>query len=545
LELLEDRRLLSGGVLDPTFGTDGMVTTNVSPVPGYFSFALAVATYPSAGTVNDGKIVTAGAAIGSVRGRGNADDDLAVVRYNLDGSLDPSFGGGTGQVLTDLGGSNDRAEDVAVQPDGKIVAAGYSGSQFALVRYKADGTLDTSFGGTAAGKILGHFNQGSSDASYRVALQADGKIIVAGVTTPKNTSNVDLALLRYNSDGSLDTSFGTGGKVTKHFASPIGGGTSGGEGLDLALDPGASPLDPNAGKIVVVAQLQGGPVVAVRYNTNGSPDTGFGGGAGYVSVSTLNTNPAVAIQPDDRIVVTGYAGLDFGLARLGADGTPDASFGSGGLVVTPLPTVDRAHAVSLQPDGKIVVAGTQTSGTGGLHFMVARYSTNGSLDTSFGTTGIAVSAGVVADAKVDMALEPDGRIVVDGSVVVTSGPNAGAMIFEAARFLAAGPQIGSFTVNPDPVTAGSGVTLSASNITDANPGSSVTQVAFYQDANGDASLEPGTDTFLGYGAQTSPGVWTYTISTAGLTNGTYTLFAQAKDSYGVFGDPFAITVTIN
>jgi hypothetical protein len=113
------------------------------------------------------------------------------------------------------------------------------------------------------------------------------------------------------------------------------------------------------------------------------------------------------------------------------------------------------------------------------------------------------------------------------------------------RFLAAGPQIGSFTASPNLVTAGSSVTLSAANVVALNPGSTVTQVAFYQDANGDGLLEPGSDTFLGYGVQTSPGVWTLTFSTAGLTCGTYTLFARAEDSFGVFGDPLAVTDTVS
>jgi hypothetical protein len=89
------------------------------------------------------------------------------------------------------------------------------------------------------------------------------------------------------------------------------------------------------------------------------------------------------------------------------------------------------------------------------------------------------------------------------------------------------------------------VTLTAANVVALNPGSTVTQVAFYQDSNSDGVLESGTDSFLGYGVQTSPGVWTLTFSTAGLTSGTYTLFAQAKNSYGVFGDPFAITETVS
>jgi len=136
-----------------------------------------------------------------------------------------------------------------------------------------------------------------------------------------------------------------------------------------------------------------------------------------------------------------------------------------------------------------------------------------------------------------VAVEADGRIVVAGGGKVLNSSGG----FALARFLAAGPQIGSFTASPNPVTAGSNLTLTASNITDANPGASITQVAFYVDSNGDGKLEPGTDTLLGYGSQTSPGTWTFPFATTGLTAGTYTFFAVALDSYGVFSDPLAAT----
>jgi len=541
LEFLDDRCLPSGGVLDPTFGTAGVLTTNVGSYST--SAAMAVATYPSVGSANDGKVVAAGSAVVSVKGQ-TADDDFAVVRYNLNGSLDTSFGG-TGQVLTDLDSVLERVEDVAVQSDGKIVATGYSGSQFALVRYNADGSLDTSFGGT--GKILSNITRQSTDAAFRTSLQADGKIVVAGTTTARGTSNVDLFLVRYNSNGSLDTSFGTGGKVTAHFAYPLSSLASG-QGFDLAIDPNTTPLDPNSGQILVVSQLKSGsgfgPVVVIRYTTSGSLDTSFGGGAGYVSLSTLNFAPAVAVQSDDRIVLCGNATTSNGFAveRLNAGGTPDATFGSGGLVVTPLPGIVKADALAIQADGKMVVAGAQgNSGTSG-NFVVARYDPqDGRLDTSFGTGGIAISSGVAAytNYQVDMALEPDGRIVAAGNTITS----AGAFNIALARFLAAGPQIGAFTASPNSVTAGSTMTLTASSITDANPNSTITQVACYIDSNNDGILEPGTDSLLGYATQTVPGVWTFTFS-VNLSPGAYILFAQAEDSYSVLGDPVWLALTV-
>jgi hypothetical protein len=145
----------------------------------------------------------------------------------------------------------------------------------------------------------------------------------------------------------------------------------------------------------------------------------------------------------------------------------------------------------------------------------------------------------LAYEPVDVTLEPDGRIVVAGS----AGPS-GTNSFALARFLAAGPQVGSFTANPNPVAAGSILTLTAANVVALNPGSTVTQVAFYADSNGDGVLEAGTDTLLGYGTQTGTGTWTLTFSTAGLTSGVYTFFAVAQDSYGVFADPLAVTAGV-
>src|SRR5262249_22549654 len=142
--------------------------------------------------------------------------------------------------------------------------------------------------------------------------------------------------------------------------------------------------------------------------------------------------------------------------------------------------------------------------------------------------------GLSADrVRVSVAFELDGRIALAGTALVSSNYD-----FALARFLAAGPQISSFTASPNPVTAGSSVTLTASNITDEIPSASITQVAFYyMDTSGNQQL-------LGYGTQTSPGVWTFTF-TVNLTSATYTLFAQAEDSYGIFGDPVAITLSVN
>jgi len=441
LEALEDRCLLSGGVLDPTFGIGGIITTNVASLND--SFANAVATYPNTGTANDGKIVAAGT-VTNFQG-GTADQDMAVVRYKLDGSLDMSFGG-SGEVVTSVGSSRDGAADVKVQPDGKVVVAGWtggSGSKFALVRYNTDGSLDSSFG--VNGIVLTNITKGSTDLALQVAIQPDGKIIAAGTTQPAKSTTKNLAIVRYNADGTLDTSFGTGGKVIRQFSAPLAAYIYG--GMDLAIDLSTNPLDSNAGKIMVVAELSQAFPVVLRLNTNGSPDASFGSnGVGCVTVSTLQgSNPAVclAIQSDDRVVVAGPPSTTQGieLVRYNADGSLDSGFGSGGIAITAsaLPYAAYSRDLVIQPNGNIVVAGnTGAIGApvGANNFLVERVNQYGSLDTSFGSDGITTSMGVAVNtySKVGVALEPDGRIVVAGTAIIAGNYN-----FALARFLAAEP----------------------------------------------------------------------------------------------------------
>src|SRR5947209_12832706 len=155
LEALEDRRLLAGGVLDPTFGSGGLLTTSVGPTT-VDSQAYAVATYPNAGTANDGKIVAAGYTVSN-------GDQFAVVRYNLNGTLDPSFGG-SGKVT----GPNGVVNDVKIQPDGKIVAAGWSAG-FAVARYNANGSPDSTFGGKGSkGLVVTPIGKRSLDGAGRL-----------------------------------------------------------------------------------------------------------------------------------------------------------------------------------------------------------------------------------------------------------------------------------------------------------------------------------------------------------------------------------------
>jgi uncharacterized delta-60 repeat protein len=238
----------------------------------------------------------------------------------------------------------------------------------------------------------------------------------------------------------------------------------------------------------------------------------------------LQSSRAVAIQPSNHeIVVPGpNSGGYQTLARLKPDGTLD-----GGVTVTNILAAGSFYAVNLQANGGILVGAT-----GNANLMVTRYNPDLTLDTSFGTSGAAryTVAPPNQDSFSGMALEPDGRIVVAG--------NYGGVT--VARFLATGPQIGvgSFTASPNPVPPPGSLTLTVSNITDGNPGASITQVEFYYYAGGNKVT-------LGTVTQPTAGAWTLTSQNAfGLTTGTYTIYAQAEDSYGVFGDPVSISLTV-
>jgi uncharacterized delta-60 repeat protein len=290
----------------------------------------------------------------------------------------------------------------------------------------------------------------------------------------------------------------------------------------------------------------------LRYNSNGSVDTTFGGGTGFVLLNTPSNPisgldsvslPRVAIQADDSLDIAftaDSATTEMAVARLLATGSMDSSFGSGGVVVTQHQMWDTALSIALQTNGAIVVGGTESApGSSNETFVVARFNpTDGGLDTTFGVSGFQTAPVQIQNSYgVDVAIQPDGKIVTAGTQSVNTSSGYTDFAFALARFLPSEPQIGSFTASPDPVNSGSGLTLTASNITDANPGATITQVAFYADLNG-------TDTLLGYGTQTSPGVWTLTF-TVNLAPGSYTLIAQAEDSDGVFGDPSAISLTVD
>jgi uncharacterized delta-60 repeat protein len=555
LEPLEDRITPStGGLLDPTFGSGGIVTSSFSTG---MNIAYDVLVQP------DGKVVAGGWA-----NMGRTLQDFLVVRYNANGTLDTSFGSG-GRATTDFGqGNTDEAYAIALQPgtNGKIVAGGFTditskthgitstSSHFALARYNPNGSLDTSFGSN--GTVITDKGAAVYDSAYGMAVQPDGRIILAGLD--QTSGSKQLALFRYTANGALDPTFGSGGKLFTGIA--IGGIGSNGHPLAVSLQ--------SDGRIVVAGTTPTSDFLLARFNANGTTDTSFGGGTGKVTTDfggRVDGASGLAIQTDGRIVVAGASWVpgsgneSVALARYNPDGSLDASFGTGGTVIAPFPqpsdqneqNVGEAIGVAVQTDGRIVVGGRESTETldgtvlsGTARAIAERFNSDGTVDTGYGPSGTGITEVPLGDVGMvrAVAIQPDGKAVFAGQAQFGTGTGTDVALF---RLLASAPQIGSFTANPNPVTAGSSVTLTASNISDGNPGATVTQVAIYLDSNNDGTLEPGTDTLLGYATQTSPGVWTLTSTSAfGLTAGTYKLFAQAEDSDGVFGDPDAFTLSV-
>lgn len=381
------------GTLDNTFGTGGKVTTSIG---SYEDNGRSVAIQA------DGKIVVAGSS--SVSSMGN-NFDFALVRYNSTGTLDSTFGTG-GKVTTDIG-SDDRGYSVAIQADGKIVVAGYTynGSNlydFALVRYTGTGILDNTFG--MGGKVTTSIGS-SDDYGYSVAIQADGKIVVAGTSL-----FTGFALVRYDSTGSLDNTFGTGGKVT----TAIGSGLSYGFSVAIQTD----------GKIVMAGYSPNGgnnDFALVRYTSTGSLDNTFGSGGKVITAigGAADEGSSVAIQTDGKIVVAGMSNngtnRNFALARYTGTGSLDNTFGSGGKVTTTVGSYySVGHSVAMQADGNIVVSGHSYNGNN-YDFDLVCYTGTGSLDNTFSSGGIVNTPLSGEDIGYSVVIQADGKIVVAGS----------------------------------------------------------------------------------------------------------------------------------
>jgi len=344
----------------------------------------------------DGKIVVAG----------YADDSFVVARYDPSGGQDMGFGTG-GVVTTPIGSVYAQANGIALQSDGKIVVAGYAGNgsdwDFAVARYETNGNLDAGFG---TGGVVTTSVGSDDDMAYAIDVQTDGKIVVAGYAN--SGSDYDFAVVRYDSDGVPDAGFGTGGVVT----TSVGSGSDYGQGV---------AIQPN-GRIVVAGWSYQGLnriLSLVRYTGAGAPDSSFGtNGIVTESIGTGAKGYAVALQSGGRIVVGGYSyspgsSNDFTLVRYDSGGDLDATFGNSGVVTTAFGggSDDRIEAIAIQPDDGIVAAGSNE----GHYVAVAYYGPNGAPVGGFGAGGKAnTGIGSYSDGGNGVALQADGRIVIAG-----------------------------------------------------------------------------------------------------------------------------------
>lgn len=395
------------GTLDPAFGTGGVAKTNFTTGDDYiWDVALQL----------DGKIVGAG---GSDGGR-----FVALARYNTDGTPDLTFGVG-GMVTTDMTTGADQAQAVAVQTDQKIVVAGRAGGRggrFGLARYDSAGVLDPTF--SADGKVFTNLVRGY-DHAWALAIQPDDKIVAAGAA---QVGGGAFAIVRYNADGSLDNAFSGDGKVTTNF-------TSGDDWVwDVALQLN--------GKIVTSGVAGSSPsnkmVALARYNADGSLDGTFSGDGKLTRNPTRGWEDAagVGIQPDGKIVIAGAGGGNGGrllVMRFNTNGRIDSTFSGDGIARTNFTSRDDfAWDVSLQVDGKIVAAGTAGLGSGTGDFAVARFGSDGRLDTSFDGDGrVVTDVTTGVDVATAVTIQADGNIVVGGRVGGAGGR------FGVVRYLAA------------------------------------------------------------------------------------------------------------
>jgi uncharacterized delta-60 repeat protein len=414
------------GGLDPSFGLGGRVTTDFN-----LSTDLANAVALQA----DGKLVVVGT---TYTNNDYSDEDFAIARYNPDGSIDATFGA-NGRVTTDFPGLAAVASSVLVQPDGKILVAGgafplftFLGN-FELARYNPDGSLDAGFGD--GGIVTTVFAHGSY--AFALALQPDGKILAAGTDyvnfSSEANSDTDFALARYEADGSPDFGFGQGGQVTTDFERLNDDAFA----VLLRADGGIVAVGSSRDR------LSDYDFAAARYLANGQPDPAFGQG-GKVSTDFsggFDRARTAVLQADGRIVAAGFAirpngsHENFAAVRYLADGMLDTSFsGDGRQQVSFDSCCQFATRALLQRDGRIVLVGFADTESSDSDFLLARLNRDGSLDATYGDGGrVRTSFGDLNGGANGALMQPDGRVVAVGFQAYFPTPKG--VQFALARYL--------------------------------------------------------------------------------------------------------------
>lgn len=476
------------------------------------------------------------------------------------GDLDATFGSG-GVVTSPFGSTSSSISALALQPDGKIIAAGFTGQAYAIARYNTDGSLDQSFG--SGGTVV----IDSPGSAHSVALEPDGDIIVVG---DRNTGTDDTLVVQLTSHGALDPGFGANGEEILN----LGGGGS------VAIDA--------AGTVYVAGDLYGTYNVA-RLNADGSVDTTFGknGIASLPAQPFSNGNlHDIALQADGKIVLGGSGGImiagpggvptavpDFAVVRFNSDGTPDTAFGTGGVVQTTFRGLDNADAMAIQADGKILLAGESGRPSGaGYDLAMARYNSDGTLDSTFGSGGkVLDSLGSDYTMISDLFVEPGGKIVAtgqandssalfrfnsDGSLdssfgnqgVVLDAPGAGAILQQPDdKFVVAGGlfKLERFVGETPPSTSG----ISDINVQENSPASVISLPNDFQGGSVPASqlaysITADSNSALFASTSIDPQTGDLTLAYAPNQTGTAQLTVRATDPDGAYVEStFSATVT--
>jgi len=387
------------GALDTNFGGTGKVTTALSSVGHSYGTATAIQS--------DGKILAAGYAY-----FGN-DVDFAVSRYNADGSLDLTFDQ-DGMVATDIGDINDFCYSVAIQNDGKIVLVGGTEnfSKIAVVRYNSNGTIDTTF--DLDGILIATLPSISAQG-FATAIQSDDKILIAAQSF--NGANADFSVVRINPDGSFDSTFDSDGVAI----------------IDLIGDDLLYAMALQTDGKIVVAGTSSMNFAAIRLNTDGSLDSSFDTDGIVKTPVTIGDDIATAltIQNDGKIILAGLTNAPGNLnllVRYNTDGSLDTTFDTDGMVITS--NTCSVYGVKVQPDGKIIAVGTYPV-LASMDFVVVRYNPNGSLDLTFDADGfVTTDLGFgTDDFAYATSIQTNGKIVVVGH-----GNNAGYNNFMVVRY---------------------------------------------------------------------------------------------------------------
>lgn len=436
---LEDRSL-PAGTLDPTFGGTGIVTTGFGVED---DFGQSVATDAL------GRVVVAGSTVAGGR------LDVALARYLDSGALDPSFGTG-GKVVTSLGaaGSAQRVS-LAIDAAGRVVVAatvlGPGGSDFALARYDVAGALDTSFG---AGVVVVTDLGTAWDTAAGLVIDHHDRIVVAGYVG--TGADFDFAVARYTPCGALDPTFSADGRVTSSFSA----------GEDEAFAVAVDALD----RVVAVGRTGVAPLAfdwaVARYTEAGALDPTFDGDG--VAVTPVGLEPyGVAVDAAGRVVVAGetdWDSRDFGLARYNPDGSPDTTFDGDGFVRVDFGAADGARDLVIDAAGRLVAAGFFNTGGGRADLALVRYNPDGSPDATFGTGGrVVTAAGTGEDVAVSIALDAAGRVVVAGYSYAV-GDSHGTSDFVVARYDGGPPPVLAVGVDVKPGSAANTINIRAKGV---------------------------------------------------------------------------------